>query len=148
MNRDWKAILGPLLLVAALTGCGDDSDGSGEEQVTVLQQVSRDGPNGFLWKPISESDGRLVVLLPESFTARNITAVDLYPDDTPAPEERLVDGFGNFSSIANGNRRHYRYARRGDGYPPNTWVIATETLPDGTTVLYGWLVDTTAERVD
>lgn len=70
------------------------------------------GGGGFVWKPISESNGKLVVLLPSSF--RNVSSI-------------TVRGSGGSSSagrgsIANGGRPHYRFSRSGGSFGHNITV--------------------------
>jgi hypothetical protein len=94
--------------------------------------VSRnDGSGSFLWKPISESDKNLVVLLPSHFRQR-LEKVELV--------------FGNQSELGrfagdtmNENRVHYRFQRPGRAYGRNIRLIATAktgekyvwNIPDG-----------------
>lgn len=54
---------------------------------------------GFLWKPIAESGGKLVVLLPSSYPSDCLVTVD---GETVAMQTR-----------ANGDRPHFRYSRTG-----------------------------------
>lgn len=59
-------------------------------------------PAGFLWKPISDSTGKLAVLVPER--TRSSCIVN--------GESGAWGGFGN------GNRAHYRFSKPGGAYPP------------------------------
>lgn len=79
--------------------------------------VRVDGPGGFLWKPVSESTGKLVVLTEGSSEAKIYRAVE----DSNNPGEYTKGDFiekGNFASIANGGRHHYRFSKPGSGYGP------------------------------
>jgi len=78
---------------------------------------------GFVWKPVSESDGNLVVLLPPAYAGK-VSACDVVRGGTVVERGRFV---GN----TNGNRPTYRYRQPGAGYGSNVTVIAR--LSDGTT---------------
>lgn len=75
-------------------------------------------PVGFLWKPISESNGKLVVLVPEGGKNGGCS----------------VNGEGGaYSGTANGGREHYRYSKPGGAYPPGVacvTVMGTFIIPD------------------
>ena len=70
---------------------------------------SRDGDNTFLWKPVSESDGNLVVLTP---AALNGLIVKLVARDKTG-EFRAND------ERKNGNRGHYRFGLPGRAFGEN-----------------------------
>lgn len=57
---------------------------------------------GFLWKPISESDGKLVTLMPNSLTGhvKQVNVLD--------KSGNVVD-VGRFAGNANGGRDHFRF---------------------------------------
>lgn len=94
-----------------------------------------DGNEGFLWKPVSETTGKLVVLLPSSLTGK-ISSVKLVKDS--------LDETGRLSSVANGNREHYRFEKAGSGYPDKTKVVVS--LKAGCTISY--TIPDTSERWD
>jgi hypothetical protein len=73
--------------------------------------VPQAGDDTFLWKPTSENDGKLVVLLPARLgRASSVT----------------VNGeAGRFSSVANGNRAHYRFPKPGSAYGSGARVVAS-----------------------
>ncbi|RMG43040.1 MAG: hypothetical protein D6719_04645 [Candidatus Dadabacteria bacterium] len=107
-----------------------DSVAVGSEQVTA-SGGHVDGPNGFLWKPASDNDGKLVVLLPESFTGK-VASVILKNEDDEKVEK------GRASGVANGGREHFRFNRSGEDYPDNITVevkfkngkVKTFKIPD------------------
>lgn len=99
--------------------------------------VVRDGPGGFLWKPKSDSDGKLAVLLPPQISGGVRSCVLVGPDGKQL--EAGKDG-----GVGNGDRQHYRFSRPGGQYPPGTSVVAT--LADGQTVTY--TVQNTGARND
>ncbi len=74
-----------------------------------------DGANGFLFKPVSDTQGKLVVLAPEAFTG-NIASV-LLKDEAGKQVET-----GVFSGIGNGERAHFRFTKPGGSYPANLTV--------------------------
>ncbi|MBM3266143.1 MAG: DUF4214 domain-containing protein [Candidatus Sericytochromatia bacterium] len=89
--------------------------------------VVRDGPGGFLWKPVSDSDGKLAVLLPEKLTNNARAAYLEGPDGT-----KLEDG--RYAGNGNGGREHFRFRKQGGAYPPGTTVVVV--TQDGTTVRF------------
>lgn len=85
----------------------------------------KNGPtNGFVWKPVSESDRKLVVLFPSSM--KGIKSVAIYQN------EKVVEK-GKYSGIHNGNRAHFRFSRPGSAFN-NVYLIAT--MNDGINYVY------------
>lgn len=78
---------------------------------------------GFLWKPHSDSDGRLVILLPASITGAASKVEILNPAGT-----RVIAN-GSYAGIGNGFRQHYRFEQSGEHFPAN--AIVKITLSDG-----------------
>ncbi|MCB0320083.1 MAG: hypothetical protein KDD60_04100 [Bdellovibrionales bacterium] len=70
---------------------------------------------GFLFKPESESEGKLVILLPPVLTGK-IDSVVLRDENGDVLEE------GRSAGVANGNREHFRFNRAGQDYPANLTV--------------------------
>lgn len=70
----------------------------------------------FLWKPVADKDGKLVVLLPSKLTG-DVNRVRLL-----SPDGKQVIAQSKFSGIGNGDRGHYRFSKPGAEYPPNTKV--------------------------
>jgi hypothetical protein len=100
--------------------------------VAPRTHLAHGGSGGFLWKPNSESDGRLVVLLPSQYTGRVMSA-GIY-ESMPPTEEGLIEE-GKFSGDShNGGRAHFRFNRAGGAYPNNVYVVARTT--DGRTVSF------------
>lgn len=60
----------------------------------------------FLWKPQSESDGKLVILLPTSVSARSVTI------SGPNVNQTVSKG-GRNGKRANGQREHFRFGKGG-----------------------------------
>lgn len=74
--------------------------------------------SGFLWKPISDSDGKLAVLLPPSLTGK-VSGVRVL---SPAGE---VLANGRHGGIGNGDREHFRFDRPGGAFPSGAIVEVT-----------------------
>ena len=124
----WWALA--LALVLILSGCDSGgSDGPG------IGSTGEGG--GFLWKPVADHGKKLVVLLPPQYTARPVTAVYI----TTASGD-FVEG-GVFSSIGNGNRRHYRFTKQGREYGGYVRVVA-EITEAGTV---HWVIPNGANRL-
>ena len=120
------ALLGSL----ALTGCDGGGDGSGIGE--------RGEGGGFLWKPRSESNGRLVILLPTQYR-RQVSS------------QFVADGDGNVLETGvfttdehNGDRPHFRYSRPGASFGNNVYAVAD--LTGGGTV--HWPIPNGAARTE
>jgi hypothetical protein len=81
------------------------------------------GSSGFLFKPIADTNGKLVVLMPSKL-AGMINSVKLYD-----PAGNLLEN-GNHTGNGNGGRDHYRFTRSGGNYPDGLFVEATLTTGD------------------
>ena len=118
-------------------GCDDDDDDGGNHEV----RSANDGPEGFLWKPISESNGRLVILLPNEFRGR-VRGVAIHAGDPPNAGNKIEDG--TFAGDThNGRRPHFRFSRSGGGYGQN--IFAVGYFADGT---ISWPIPNGASRWD
>ena len=94
--------------------------------------VSGGGSGEFLWKPQSESNGKLVVLLPSGLTGKVVKA-GVYTS-VPPTQANLVEE-GRFSGDDhNGGRAHFRFNNAGGSYPDGSYVVAQ--LSDGRTVSF------------
>lgn len=74
--------------------------------------------DGFLFKPRSEGDGNLVVLLPETLTG-GVVGIELTDEDGDIIEA------GDATGVANGGREHFRFDRPGGDYPAGVTVRVT-----------------------
>ena len=83
--------------------------------------------DGFLWKPVSETTGKLVTLFPPEMTGQ-IAGVTLRDANGQILEQ------GDYASVANGGREHFRFDRPGGAYPPG--VTVEVQLKDGSTKNY------------
>jgi len=110
-------------------GCFDSGGGGGGGN---NQLRSADGLGGFVWKPRSESNGRLVVLFPAEFRGRH-SGMAIHRGNPPRASNKIEDGvFSN--ETHNGGRVHYRFSKTGAAYGGN--LYATLYLKDGGTVSY------------
>lgn len=105
--------------------------------VRTGEQRAPDGPGGFLWKPRSDSDGKLAVLLPPAYSGLAQRMTLQGPDGSILAEGR--DG-----GIGNGDRQHYRFPKPGDAYPVGTRVVVE--LAGGEQV--SWTIQRPGSRVD
>ncbi len=80
---------------------------------------------GVLWKPISDKNGDLVVLLPKRLTGKVEEVRVLSPDG------KKTLGKGKYSGVGNGDREHFRFSKPGNRYPDASIVYIK--LEDGTT---------------
>jgi hypothetical protein len=85
------------------------------------------GSGGFLFKPVADTNGKLVVLLPSKL-AGMVNSVKLYD-----PAGTLLEK-GNYTGNGNGGRDHYRFTKSGGNYPDGLFIEAT--LTTGDKVLY------------
>ncbi len=101
-----------------------------------------DGSGGFLWKPESESDGNLVVLLPTELRGQ-IDKVEIHSEMPPSEENKL--GEGRFAGDEhNGARLHYRFDKPGAEYGNNAHVVAYKDTGE----VLEWLIPNGADRND
>lgn len=62
---------------------------------------------GIVWKPVSEGDRKLVVLLPTSYGSPEIGVYTIFKEKV---------GNGDYKGRTNGNRATYRFSKPGSGY--------------------------------
>lgn len=102
----------------AAAGGGGHSGGAHASKGAGSPRGSRvDGPGGFLWKPKSESDGNLVVLLPNELRGQ-VDSVEIKKDGVTLESGRFT------GDTKNGNRPHFRFDKPGAGYGDNVEVVA------------------------
>ncbi len=106
-------------------------------------QNPADGAMGFLWKPVSSSDGKLAILLPATLTG-SIEKVELYSALPPTEKTKLAQGRFSGTNVNEGNRSNFRFPKKGDEYGDQVFVVVTKS--DGTTVTYE--IDDTSKRID
>lgn len=96
---------------------------------------AKDGPNGFLWK---ESErGGLVVLFPPQYSVFDEVRV---VQTKPRLRTRAKL---SFSSIANGDRQHWRHRRKAARFPRRSYVVTRGPLGK-----LCWRVGRPSDRVD
>ncbi len=98
------------------------------------------GSGEFLWKPESERDGNLVVLLPSSLTG-NVSSAAIY-SSLPPSADTLIETGRFTGDDHNGGRAHFRFSESGGEYPDGSYVVAT--LKDGSTAEFQ--ISNTSER--
>jgi len=86
------------------------SDSSNSGTVVTPKGNEMDGPDEFVFKPHSDSDGKLVVILPKFMTGG---VEDLLLKD----KDGNILERGRGTGVANGNREHFRFDRPGEQYP-------------------------------
>lgn len=92
-----------------------------------------DGPGGFLWKPLSESDGNLVILFPSEFVTKFL---EVLAETLEGEFER-----GSFAGYGNPDRQTWRFTQPGDAY---TGIVIVDTGMGECQ----WVVPTPSERQD
>jgi hypothetical protein len=127
-----------LLSSASASATASGEIGSG----AVGGSQNMDGPGGFVWKPESDSDGNLVVLLPTELRG-HIGKVEIHSSLPPTEATKL--GEGKFSGDEdNGARPHFRFSKPGKEYGDNIHVVAYKN--DGTTAT--WAINNGGQRHD
>lgn len=87
----------------------DDNSTNINDSFNELESSEKEKcPEAVLWKPISESDGNLVLLFPASFK-KAFEAVFVYD------LEGLVES-GEFAGFTNGARQTWRFSKPGSEY--------------------------------
>ncbi len=79
--------------------------------------------SGFLWKPVSDKDGKLAVLLPPHLTGKVRAVAILSPDGSRTLQS------GRYSGNGNGGREHFRFSKPGGEFPDGSIVLIK--LEDG-----------------
>lgn len=123
----------------AAAGEVGSSDTGASSSVTGSQ--SMDGGGGFVWKPVSESDGKLAVVLPKALSGA-VDRVEIHSSLPPSDATKLAEG--NFKGDANGGRPHFRFSKPGADFGDNVHVVAFKN--DGTTVT--WDIGDGGKRYD
>jgi hypothetical protein len=116
-----SALIAGALLTSSCFDSGGGGGGGGGETRTA-----NDGAGGFLWKPVSESNGQLVILFPPEFTG-SVASGEVH-NRFPPKSSSLMD-VGNYGGVHNGGREHYRFPRQGGAYGGNVFAVAV--LKDG-----------------
>lgn len=92
---------------------GEDGEKKDEKKAEAAKEAKKaGGPDDgapsetFLWKPVSDSDGKLAILLPSSLDAQSVSV------SGPNFNETVNQG-GRQGGRGNGQRQHFRYSKPG-----------------------------------
>lgn len=96
-----------------------------------------DGNEGFLWKPVSDSTGKLAIHTPRNLTGK-ISHVDVLSPQGVALERGVYGGNGN------GGRDLFRFSKPGRSYPDNSSAVVY--LDAGCKITY--VIPDTSKRWD
>lgn len=139
-----QALLSSRTAVAAFDGGSESATERSLDEATAGKpsgggagHVSEPGAGGFLFKPVSDSDGKLAILLPPKLSGL-VSGVRLL-----GPNGDLLEA-GRYAGNGNGGRDHYRFSRPGGGYPDGLTVELT--LKTGELVRY--IIQETSKRTE
>lgn len=100
----------------------EESDPEPEPEPEPTEDGTVTGPSidstCIVWKPISEGDHNLVVLLPQNFGSPNLFILD---DQGNRLEQ------GRYVGLTNGGRATYRFSKPGHGYPYTCFLQVGDT---------------------
>jgi hypothetical protein len=96
---------------------------SGKKKTTSKKGSTLQGKGEFLWKPKSDKDGKLAILLPKYYSGSVESVRIIAPDDSRALAT------GKPAGIGNGDREHFRFNKAGGEFPDGSVVLIT--LKDG-----------------
>ncbi len=116
------------------------SDVSGDDSSDSDVGCGSSGSSTFLWKPVSENDGNLVVLLPCDYRG-SVLSCGIFAD---ASGTSLIEAGSFTTDDKNGNRVHYRFDNPGAAYGTGIYVVAF--LSDGSTL--SWAIADGANRTE
>jgi hypothetical protein len=120
----------------------DGSSGSADPGSAPSGSQSMDGSGGFLWKPESEADGNLVVLLPTSLKGL-IDRVEIH-SSLPPDSSTLLDEGRFAGDTHNGGRPHFRFDSPGESYGSDINLVVYKD--SGETV--SWQIGDGSQRYD
>jgi len=115
---------------------------------TVTNGTSRtgnpvDGPNGFLFKPVSSNNGKLAVLMPENISRQVVECV--LKDSSGRLIEKGCFWAPGFGAGGEANpRKKFSFTKPGSAYPPN--LVVEATLVDGSKI--SWNIPDPSRRYD
>ena len=89
--------------------------------VTILS--STQSLDGFVWKPGSENDGRLVVLVPKKHKDIGIVKGGIYKKPSFSAELVEAGAYQNYDKEVNGGRGHFRFKKAGSGYGSDVYFV-------------------------
>lgn len=124
--KNFNTTLLILLMVFLLNGCGDSDDskvdsingssnagttqpsGQGTTQPTNINSYPNVAGHGILWKPVSDSNRNLAILLAKSYGRPAVKVLDM--------QKNVIEN-GRFVYYSNPNRATYRFGRPGRSFP-------------------------------
>lgn len=89
----------------------EPSPAPSESNTAAVSSTGNAVGGGFVWKPVSEGDGNLVVLTPASVNANVMSISGSFGSEN-----------GRYTGRTNGNRATFRFSRPGCGYGNNISV--------------------------
>ncbi len=116
------------------------TDAGGSETITA-NGTTVDGAGGFLFKPESDSNGNLVVLLPAQLAGKVIDVV-LKDEAGTELDKGVSTGMANPDAV--GDREHFRFSKPGASYGQNLTVEVA--MQDGSIKTYK--IPNPSERYD
>ena len=121
---------------AESSSCSSSSSPSTTSASTSSSSSGGSSSGGFVWKPVSEGDGNLVILLPPNLTG-NVAGVVVFHEGSGQTVT------GRYTGVHNGGREHFRFLQPGAAYGEGLTVTAQ--LKSGGTK--SWSVPSGARRV-
>ncbi len=112
-------------------GTATGASASGDSSLVSATGSSVNAGGGFLWKPSSDNNSKLVVLFPPSISG-SIQSAGLYTSVPPTSENMIESG--RFSGVGNGARTHFRFSKSGGQYSDGIYAVGI--LKDGSYVSY------------
>lgn len=86
------------------------------ENPTCHQEMGKDGPGGFLWKPKGDHSQKLVILFPAKFVVK-------FESVRVVTKSNAIEGL-NFTGFSNGDRQTWRGSLPGNKYKNYSLVKA------------------------
>ena len=115
---------GGVLVTPPNSGMTEDDNTPPDTSAGTLQPM----PAGFCWKPVSESDGNLVVLTPAEIEGASLRTIEADGNDT-------LNEFSTRAIGVNGGRQHWRFDQPGSGFRgPVQVTLTTSGLRFGVTI--------------
>jgi len=121
----------PLSLTASSSSSGSTS---GAQNV--------DGTGGFLWKPVSESDSKLVVVLPTELKG-SIDRVEVH-SGLPPTSETLLGQARASGELDSDGRPFFRFGEAGGSYGSNVQLVVFKNNGE----ILNWSIDDGSQRND
>ncbi len=111
-------------LISAIKGLQGKQPGGSDTTKPISVGSSLRGGGQFLWKPESDKDKKLAVLLPSALEGKVKEVTVVSPDGSRALAK------GTYSGVGNGDREHYRFSKPGGEFPDGSQLLIK--MLDGT----------------